>query len=211
MAAFEQLPPGDAPDDAQPDVGALGSPGLSWTGDGALGAGRIRLRQTDPDLTWFPPAVEEQSGYPLATFQRRWIGFIADELIIAALLLVIWAALDTFISDTPEVLAAQLATAATLLRVGYGLIFNPRGWSPGKRWMGLRIVRMDGNAPGLRYGVVRTAAAVISRNVFLLGYFWAAWDRKIQTWHDKFAGTYVVRIDEGVEGGAHIGWQRRER
>jgi len=212
VAALEQLPAaGDGLDDPEPEVAALGWPGLSWTGDGALGAGRIRLRQMDPELTWFPPAVEEQSGYPLATFNRRWIGFIADELIIAGLLFVISAALDAFASDTREVLAVQIATAAMLLRVGYGLIFNPRGWSPGKRWMGLRIVRLNGNPPGLRYGVVRTAAAVISHDLFFAGYIWAAWDGKIQTWHDKLAGTYVVRIDEGIEGGTHVGWQRRDR
>ena len=36
-------------------------------------------------------------------------------------------------------------------------------------------------------------------------------DAKTQTWHDKLAGTYVVRVDQGVEGGAHTAWKRRER
>ena len=76
--------------------------------------------------------------------------------------------------------------------------------------MGLRIVRIDGAAPGVRYGLVRTAGAVLSR-FFFLGYLWSLWDSKTQTWHDKLAGTYVVRVDQGVEGGAHTGWQRRER
>ena len=164
----------------------------------------------DPDQQTFWPAVDDQAGYPLATFQRRWIGFILDELIIFVLVSFVWLALGTFASS-PEVAAGQTLVAGTLLRVGYGLIFNPRGWSPGKRWMGLRIVRLDGEVPGTRYGVVRTAAAVISHDLFFIGYIWAALDQKTQTWHDKLAGTYVVRVDQGVEGGAHTGWQRRER
>ena len=191
--------------------GALGGPGVSWRGDGALGAGRAQLRAMDPDQQSFPPAVDDRSGYPLATFNRRWTGFILDELIVSALALVIWVALGAFTSTSPEVAWAQTAVAATLLRVGYGLIFNPRGWSPGKRWMGLRIVRLDGEVPGLRYGVVRTAVAVISHDLFLIGYIWAALDPKVQTWHDKFAGTYVVRVDEGVEGETHVGWKRQGR
>ena len=165
----------------------------------------------DPDQTTFYPAVDEQSGYPLAGFQRRWMGFILDELIVLGLVSVVWMLLGGWASTAPEVVAGQTAVAATLLRVGYGLIFNPRGWSPGKRWMGLRIVRLDGEAPGLRYGVVRTAAAVISHDLFFAGYIWAWFDPKVQTWHDKLAGTYVIRVDQGVEGGAHTGWKRRER
>ncbi len=193
------------------DTGVLGGPGISWHGDGALGAGRAQLRAMDPDQESFPPAVGERSGYPLATFNRRWSGFILDELIVVGLAFVIGGTLGILESASSEVAAAQMAVAATLLRVGYGLIFNPRGWSPGKRWMGLRIVRLDGEAPGLRYGVVRTAAAVISHDLFFIGYIWAALDPKVQTLHDKFAGTYVVRVDEGVKGGAHVGWKRRER
>ncbi len=189
----------------------LGAPGLSWQGDGALGAGRAQLRAMDPDQEIFWPAVDDQAGYPLATFQRRWMGFILDEIVVIGMLVVILAVLRTFVSGNPEVLAAQMAVASALLRIGYGLIFNPRGWSPGKKWMGLRIVRLNGEVPGTRYGIVRTAGAVLSRNLFFVGYIWAAFDSKQQTWHDKLGGTYVVRVDQGVEGGSHTGWQRRQR
>jgi uncharacterized RDD family membrane protein YckC len=212
----EQIPPNDDVAEGAGSSSALGEPGVSWRGDGALSAGRAQLRALDPDQETFLPAVGEQSGYPLARFQRRWMGFILDELIILALVSVIWVALDSFASSSSEVVAGQTALAATLLRVGYGLIFNPRGWSPGKRWMGLRIVRLNGEAPGTRYGMVRTAAAVISHDLVFLGYLWAALDPKMQTWHDKLAGTYVVRVDEVdyhdvLAEAQRLGWKRRER
>jgi uncharacterized RDD family membrane protein YckC len=148
----------------------------------------------DPEQTRFVPAVDEQSGSPLATFNRRFVGILIDELVISGLMLLMLPVLMSVGSDDPKVLVAQAALARDLLRIGFGLIFNPRGWSPGKRLMGLRIVRLDGEEPGPRYGVVRTAAAVISLNLFLVGYVWAAFDANTQTWHDKLAGTYVVRV-----------------
>ena len=34
----------------------------------------------------------------------------------------------------------------------------------------------------------------ISGSVFDLGYIWVAFDEKRQGWHDKIAGTYVIKI-----------------
>ena len=83
-----------------------------------------------------------------------------------------------------------------LFQLGYHWLWNSLGWSPGKRLLGLRIVTLEGSAPGLGRGFARTTAMLLSIVVLFFGYFWAAWDRKSQTWHDKIAGTYVVRLGE---------------
>ena len=197
----------------EPDVAlpSVGRPGLTWRGDGALGGATRRSAALGgaPDEV-YPPALDEGGLYELATFNRRWIGYVIDRVALWALLTPIWFVVWSS-TDDQTVVSAQLALALTLLELGYGVIFNPIGWSPGKRAMGLRIVRSDGEPPGMRYGIVRTAGAQISAALFLLGYLWAYWDQKHQTWHDKFAGTYVVRSDRQVDGGAHVGWQRRPR
>ena len=36
-------------------------------------------------------------------------------------------------------------------------------------------------------------AGFISGQICYLGYLWMLWDGKNQTWHDKVAGTFVVR------------------
>jgi uncharacterized RDD family membrane protein YckC len=36
--------------------------------------------------------------------------------------------------------------------------------------------------------------AIFSGLVLLLGYLWAIWDANKQTWHDKAAGSFVVRV-----------------
>jgi len=46
--------------------------------------------------------------------------------------------------------------------------------------------------------VVRALASLLSLAVIGLGFFWIAWDREKQAWHDKIAGTLVVRMPRGV-------------
>jgi len=31
-----------------------------------------------------------------------------------------------------------------------------------------------------------------------LGFFWAGWDQQKQAWHDKIAGTFMVKVSKGV-------------
>ena len=64
----------------------------------------------------------------------------------------------------------------------------------GQRVVGLRIVGDDGRAPGAGGGFGRTIGAILSGLALGLGYLWATWDGRKQTWHDKIASTYVVRV-----------------
>jgi uncharacterized RDD family membrane protein YckC len=41
-------------------------------------------------------------------------------------------------------------------------------------------------------------AAVLSVMVLFLGFLWMIWDSNKQTWHDKIAGTVVVRQPKGL-------------
>jgi uncharacterized RDD family membrane protein YckC len=55
------------------------------------------------------------------------------------------------------------------------------------------ICAKTGGTPSTGQFVGRYFAYILSMLPLLLGYLWAAWDPKKQTWHDKLAGTYVVR------------------
>ena len=86
-----------------------------------------------------------------------------------------------------------------LVRLAYNGYWNRRGWSPGKRAWGLRLEGVDGQRPTLMRALVRALFAEVS--LFLwLGYVWAGWDRQGQTWHDRVAGTWVVRAEPAPEG-----------
>ena len=58
----------------------------------------------------------------------------------------------------------------------------------------LHVVRHDGGPLTFLVALVRGLAAAFSAVVFFLGFFWIGWDREKQGWHDKIAGTVVVRL-----------------
>jgi len=46
--------------------------------------------------------------------------------------------------------------------------------------------------------VVRALGCFLSLLVCGLGFIWVAFDQEKQSWHDKIAGTVVVRVPKGV-------------
>lgn len=59
---------------------------------------------------------------------------------------------------------------------------------------GIKGVRVDGKPMDLTVAAVRHLASWFSALPGFLGFFWAAWDPEGRTWHDKIAGTVVVRV-----------------
>lgn len=69
-----------------------------------------------------------------------------------------------------------------------------KGWTPGKRAVGLRVVNEQGDPPGLKAGFIREFAGRIASTLPLgAGYSPIYFDEYRRCWHDKMAGTWVVR------------------
>jgi len=64
--------------------------------------------------------------------------------------------------------------------------------------IGLKVVRIDGRPFTFVTALVRALAAIFSVIVFFFGFIWIGWDVEKQGWHDKIAGTVVVRLPRGV-------------
>jgi uncharacterized RDD family membrane protein YckC len=106
-------------------------------------------------------------------------------------------------SDTQNMTSAGLGGAmgfATffLAIVGYVvllLFFLAHGKTPGKALCGIRVTdKRNGNLPGIGRMLLRELLGKIASAAFLyLGYFWAIFDRDSQAWHDKIAGTVVLK------------------
>lgn len=68
------------------------------------------------------------------------------------------------------------------------------GATPGKKIMGLRIVRAD-HSLDVSVGQLffrETIGRIISTLPFFLGYIWVSWDKERKTFHDMLAKTRVV-------------------
>src|SRR5450755_4088632 len=84
---------------------------------------------------------------------------------------------------------------SVLLYLLISLHFLANGKTIGKRMLNLSVVeKRNGTSPGLGRMIVReTFGKWISGWFLSLGYFWAIWDHDGQAWHDKIAGTVVLR------------------
>jgi hypothetical protein len=73
-----------------------------------------------------------------------------------------------------------------------------RGTTIGGIVMGIKVVRMDGRPLNFAVALIRSLSSVFSAMVLFLGFFWAGWSRERQSWHDKIAGTIVVKVPKGM-------------
>jgi uncharacterized RDD family membrane protein YckC len=158
------------------------------------------------------PAVPGIAGQPIIASGGQRIGAFALDVVFAIVLFVGLAILAGFIigfvlairdsGATPELTPEEEGQVVSVVSAIWAIatfvgtwVLNTTGGSVGKRIVGLRIVREDLQAPGWGVGLGRTAAAWLSWPVVGLGFLWGLWDERGQTWHDKMAGTYVVRAD----------------
>jgi len=86
-----------------------------------------------------------------------------------------------------------------LVLAAYGAVmWKMRGSTIGGIVFDLRVVRLDGREIDWETAIVRALGCFLSLAVAGLGFFWIAFDDQKQAWHDKIAGTVVVRVAKGA-------------
>jgi uncharacterized RDD family membrane protein YckC len=139
-----------------------------------------------------------------AGFVTRLVAYIIDQLIIAGVISLVTVVAGFVMQSLHinELIGAQriaqviMAILALLLIVSFLILYNIGFWmlagqTPGKRLMGLRIVRTDGERITLGPAILRWLGYWLSAILFL-GYLWVLVDDRRQAFHDKLAGTLVV-------------------
>jgi len=85
-------------------------------------------------------------------------------------------------------------TTAFVIFFNYIHFYLRRGQSFGKRFIGVRVVRIDGRPIDYQTAVLRHIVGYpLSLLFFGLGIVWVLWDRRRQGWHDKLAKTVVIK------------------
>lgn len=95
--------------------------------------------------------------------------------------------------------AAVIDVIFSVLFLGIGWVVNvyltgERGYSLGKKLMGLRVIKENGKCPiGLADALIREVIGkFVSAILLCIGFLIIPFDEKKQGFHDKIAGTYVV-------------------
>jgi uncharacterized RDD family membrane protein YckC len=69
-----------------------------------------------------------------------------------------------------------------------------KGTTLGGIVVGLRVIRMQGTDVRFVDALVRGLASIFSLAALGIGCFWMLQDPERQMWHDKIAGTLVVKV-----------------
>ena len=130
--------------------------------------------------------------YELAGLVNRFAAYVIDSLLMGLLTMLVFIIIGSAGHRLPVEMLKFIVTA---LPVAYYWYFWTRrdGQTPGKFAVGIRVIRSDGAKLSDVDALMRAIGYHISSMLFGLGFVWALFDKKNQTWHDKIARTYVVR------------------
>jgi uncharacterized RDD family membrane protein YckC len=130
---------------------------------------------------------------------RVWASIIDTVLIIAVTAPVLMAIYgrNYFASDAMVKGPADFIISFIFPAVAVIAFWHARHATPGKMAIGAKIVdEKSGGAPSLGQHIGRYIGYFVSILPFCIGLIWVGFDRKKQGWHDKLAGTVVVRAKD---------------
>ncbi|HWW08579.1 RDD family protein [Collimonas sp.] len=131
---------------------------------------------------------------------RVWASLIDTVLMLIVIFPILFAvygreelASGVTLSGPANILISYILPAAVVIAFWYA-----RQATPGKMAIGARIVdAKTGAAPSLQQNAIRYVGYFVSTIPLCLGLIWVGIDKRKQGWHDKLAGTVVVRRKNG--------------
>ena len=127
-----------------------------------------------------PPPASDLGSFQRAAFRDRLAAFVLDVILVGLAVQLLQPTRDS--------------TFFLLLLVYHIGFWTWKGTTVGGIICQLRVVRVDGAPLTFADALVRGLSSIFSLAVFGLGCLWILKDPDGQAWHDKIAGTYVVRV-----------------
>ncbi|KEQ11977.1 branched-chain amino acid aminotransferase I [Endozoicomonas montiporae] len=146
-------------------------------------------------MTEQAPELPESIEY--AGFWTRFGATLVDTLVLllvtVPLMMVIYG--NEMWQDGTKVLGGWDILINWLFPVVFVILFwRYRGATPGKMLTSVQVVdARTGQIPGFRQSAIRYLGYFLSTIPLMLGFFWIAIDKRKQGWHDKLAGTVVIK------------------
>lgn len=127
---------------------------------------------------------------------RLWASIIDTLLVCIIVVPLLWGVYGKEYFDSPKLIAGPVdfLVSWVLPSIAVILFWIYRGATPGKMAVALRIAdARTGGEPSTGQFIGRYFAYFVSLLPLGLGFLWIAWDARKQGWHDKLAGTVVIR------------------
>jgi uncharacterized RDD family membrane protein YckC len=148
---------------------------------------------------------------PYAGFWPRFLAWFIDGIVVSIvtqpILLAIGQGFEVEVTEDaagnvtdfsfdidPGLIILSLAISTLLPGIYYIIAVSKWGQTLGALALSLKIVHPDGSLLSPALAAVRWIGSIVSSLILLLGYFWMIWDHRKQTWHDKMAGSVVVKV-----------------
>lgn len=159
--------------------------------------------QPPPGFAHPDPAMMRAYGAPVA-YAGFWIRFFAYLVDYFVLLFITLATVFLIAAGdgmgAGDTFSAMVMLASFLLSLLYFPLFNASAWqgTPGKRLLGIRLMRVDGQSISFLRALGRHLAQILSALILMIGYLMIGLTREKTGLHDLIAGTRVVYGRTGV-------------
>ena len=129
-----------------------------------------------------PAALPDAWSFPKASFWERMGAAFLDVVLVSIL--------GGIVGGPPQAFLVALAYFAGM--------WAWKGTTVGGVVLGLKVARLDGQPITFMVALVRALAGAFSIMFLFLGILWIIWDKDKQGWHDRIAGTVVVKLPKAM-------------
>jgi uncharacterized RDD family membrane protein YckC len=204
-------PPPPPPPPPSPSSGTAAMAGPGWTASGTapaagIAAAAAATASAVPPGSSAPPPSSSAPPYEAASTPLA--SAAAPETVAALPRAGFWVRMGALFLD---ILLVGIAMSLirpfndfhiVVLAIYGAVMWKLRGTTVGGIVFDLHVVRVDGRPVDWETAIVRALGCFLSLFVVFLGFIWIAFDPNRQAWHDKIAGTVVVRYSRSrIAGG----------
>lgn len=153
-----------------------------------------------PESTWAAPPPQPASnrpgpmaGWHYAGFWVRFLAFLIDGILLG-IVTAPFAPQFTSTGTTLQINAGGNAIGTIVGLIYFVALWSWRGQTVGMMPFNMKVVSVaDGKNIDVMRALLRYVGFIIAAIPLLIGLIWAAFDSRKQGWHDKIAGTVVIR------------------
>jgi uncharacterized RDD family membrane protein YckC len=144
--------------------------------------------------------------YELASLRERMLAFFIDFVIVVAMYILVFLSLMGMLQDAFEQSSLLLYFVGVLLPIGGFMLYQllsevlAGGQSWGKKSMGIKVVRLDGQEPGLSDYLLRAVFHIVDSlaSLGVIGALMISSSNKNQRLGDMTANTTVIRVQHNL-------------